>query len=117
MSLERDGLPHLALTKEAAFPKGIMIYCLYQMAYSSYDLHTCLEVRVAVAPSLPLSLPALAGVLLDWALLYLPMPSCDELEIEISEKEAAENQQESNIFAPCRINQCTDIFQVPLPLT
>ena len=87
MSLERDGLPHLALTKEAAFPKGIMIYCLYQMAYSSYDLHTCLEVRVAVAPSLPLSLPALAGVLLDWALLYLPMPfinialmllSCDQ---------------------------------------
>lgn len=45
VSLERDGFPHLALTKEAAFPKGIVIYCLYQMAYSSYDLHTCLEWR------------------------------------------------------------------------
>jgi hypothetical protein len=50
--------------------------------------------KAAVVPCLALSLPALAGVLLDWALLYLPMPSCDELEI--SEKGAAKSQQESN---------------------
>ena len=47
-----------------------------------------------MVPCLALSLPALAGVLLEWALLYLPMPSCDELEI--SEKGAAKSQQESN---------------------
>ena len=71
--------------------------------------------RLQMVPCLLLSLPALAGVLLDWALLYLPMPSCDELEI--NEKGAAKSQQESNTFAPFQINQCTDVFQVPLPLT
>lgn len=31
VSLERDGLSHLALTKEAAFTNEIVIYCPYQM--------------------------------------------------------------------------------------
>lgn len=117
VSLERDGLSHLALIKEAAFPNKIVIYCPYQMGISFlWSAHYSGSKGDGQSHGSPSVTPCPYCGLRGCALLQSPLISLDaKSEVEISENEATRNRHESTTFSPIWGNHCigTSLWHSP----